>query len=581
RGGGTRRAVQAVTRATLPQLHALVSASLLQYDAVRDRYTVHELLRQYAAQKLVADPEDEAATYARHAAYFCAFLAERTEALKGAGQEAALRAIEAEVANLQAALAWAGTQGAVAQVDQALEGLGHFYQWRGRYQEGLATFAAAAEVLADADAADALDTRRVQAHALAWKVVFARLLGRRTQADDDLRRALAVLDDPALAGLDTRVERAFALLQLGDLGTDGRVTMEELQRHYAASLALYMELERSWEQSCALLRLGEIARFCGDHGVARRHLSACRAIRAVVGDRRGLAEALNYEAQVVAEIGATDEALDLARRSHAIYEELGDPAGHAFGLGRLGVIQSWAGLYPEAQRTLAASRVLYDDLGDQLMVALDDSRLAFATWAVGDLDAAWVLATKSIDHYRAVLGGDDPTALLAGGAIALTRGNLTEAARLLLASAKLYERLGLPGWVNWARSLLATTRWLLGCQAEARADLLAALRVATTVHDFLSLLHALLGLALIFAEEGAPERALELYALARQHPIIGNHQAFTTFFGQRLDAASTALPPEAAQAAQACGRERDLWATARELLTELEAAGWGAGAAEA
>jgi hypothetical protein len=63
--------------------------------------------------------------------------------------------------------------------------------------------------------------------------------------------------------------------------------------------------------------------------------------------------------------------------------------------------------------------------------------------------------------------------------------------------------------------------------------------------------------------------------------VIGNHQACTTFFGRRLDAASTALPPEAAQAAQARGRERDLWATARELLAELQAAGWGAGAAEA
>src|SRR5262249_1130986 len=67
RGGGTRRAVQAVTQATLPQLHAVVGASLLQYDAERDRYTIHELLRQYAAEKLAADPEDELATCARHA----------------------------------------------------------------------------------------------------------------------------------------------------------------------------------------------------------------------------------------------------------------------------------------------------------------------------------------------------------------------------------------------------------------------------------------------------------------------------------------------------------------------------------
>ena len=578
RGGGTRRAVQAVTRATLLQLHTLVGASLLQYDAERDRYTVHELLRQYAAEQLAADPQEEVATCARHAAYYCAFLAERTQALKGAGQEQALQEIEIEAANLHGALAWAGAHGAVALVDQALEGLGHFYQWRGRYQEGLATFAAAAEALADADAPS---TRRVQAHALVWKAAFARLLGQLPQADDDLRCALAMLDDPAMATLDTRAERAFALLQLGDLGTEGRVTVEELQRRYAASLALYMELERPWEQSCALLRLGVNARWRGDYDLARGQLRTCRAIREAAGDRRGLAEALNHESQAAVESGATDEALDLARRSQAIYEELGDPAGRAFGLGRLGVIQFWAGQCREAQRTLVASRALYDDLGDQLMAATDDNRLALATSAVGDLDAAWALAAKSIDRFRMVLGSDDPQALWIGGTIALMRGDLSEAVRLLQASAELSEQLGLLWQARWAHSLLATAHWLLGGQAEARADLLAVLRAATALHDVLSLLHALLGLALIFAEQGAPERGLELYALARQHPLIANNQAFTTFFGQRLDAASTALPPEAAQPAQKRGRARDLWATARELLAELEAAGWGVGVAQA
>jgi len=572
-GGGTRRAVQAVTGATLVQLHALVGASLLQYDAERDRYTVHELLRQYAAEQLAAERQDDLATRDRHAAYYCAFLAERTEALKGAGQEAALRTIEAEIANLHGALAWAGAHGAVALVDQALESLGYFYQWRGRYQEGLATFGAAAAALSGAGASDA---RRVQAHALAWKAVFVRLLGQWTQGDDDLRRALAVLDEAVLVGVDTRAERAFVLLQLGDLRDASPVNVEEIQPHYAASLALYVELERPWEQSCALLGLGVNARWRGDNDLARGHLRACRTIREAAGDRRGLAEVLNQESQAAVESGATDEALELAQRSHTICEELGDPAGLASGLGRLGVVQMWAGLYREAQRTLAASRALYEELGDELMVAYDNNRLANATMAVGDLEGASVLANRAIDRSRALLGGDEPQALLVGGIIALMRGDRTEAARLLQASSELLEQMGQLGPADWPRPWLATTHWLLGRRVEARADLLALLWATTTRHNFLSLLYTLLGIALIFAEEGAPERALELYALARRHPVIGNHQACTTFFGRRLDAASTALPPEAAQAAQARGRERDLWATARELLAELEAAGWDA-----
>jgi len=562
-----------VTGATLVQLHALLGASLLQYDAERDRYTIHELLRQYGAEKLVTDPEDEAATCERHAAFYCSFVAERTEALKGAGQQSALRAIETEAANLQVALAWASAHGAIALVNQALESLGYFYQWRGRYQEGLATFSAAAEALAFADAPD---TRRVHAHALIWHSVFARLLGRLTQSEASLQRCLAVLDEPTLSRVDTRAERAFALLQLGDLRDASYASLEETQRLWEQSLALYVGLERPWEQSCVLLRVGHTIRFRGDHDLARHYLSTCRAIREAVGDRRGLAEALNYEAQIAVDVVATDEALNLAQRSHAIYEELGDTAGRAAGMARLGLIQIWSGLYPEAQRTLAASRALYEDLGDPLMAAYNTNRLALATLGVGDLEGAWRLATQSIDRSRAVLGSDEPQALWIGGMVALMRGDLGTAARLIEASVELSERMGALRQARSERSWLALTHWLQGRLVEAQAELFAVLRAATPAHDILSLLHTLLGLALIFAEQGALGRALELYALVRQHPAAANNQAYTTFFGQRLEAASTALPREAVQAAQARGRERDLWAAARDLLAEVEAAGWGA-----
>jgi hypothetical protein len=384
-----------------------------------------------------------------------------------------------------------------------------------------------------------------------------------------------VLNDPALAGVDIRAEQAFALLQQGDLRYASYANLEETQRLWEQSLTLYVEVERPWEQSYVLARLADIARFFGDVEAARRHLRACRAIREAAGDRRGLAEALNYEAQIAAEGGAMSEALDLARRSHAIYEELGDPSGRAFGLARLGLTQMWAGLYHEAQRSLAASRALYEDLGDQLEVAYNTNRLAYVIMGVGDLEEAWALATRSIDSFRAVLGSDEPQAIWTGGLIALMRGDLGTAVCLLQESAELSEQIGSFRHAGLARSWLALTRWLRGGGAEAQAELLAVLRSATPIHDILALHGALLGIVLIFADERAPERALELYALTRQHPAIGNNQAFTTFFGSRLDAACTALPPESAQTAQARGQAQDLWATAQELLAELEATGWG------
>jgi hypothetical protein len=45
------------------------------------------------------------------------------------------------------------------------------------------------------------------------------------------------------------------------------------------------------------------------------------------------------------------------------------------------------------------------------------------------------------------------------------------------------------------------------------------MKAALALHDVFSLLHALLGRALIFADEAAPERALELYALTQKHRL--------------------------------------------------------------
>ncbi|MDX1665478.1 MAG: BTAD domain-containing putative transcriptional regulator, partial [Candidatus Promineifilaceae bacterium] len=52
RGSFTREAAQAVTQTPLRLLARLVSKSLLDYDATTDRYSLHELVRQFGAEKL-------------------------------------------------------------------------------------------------------------------------------------------------------------------------------------------------------------------------------------------------------------------------------------------------------------------------------------------------------------------------------------------------------------------------------------------------------------------------------------------------------------------------------------------------
>ena len=75
RGGFDRRAAEVVTGASLYTLSDLVSKSFLSVSK-NGRYTIHELLRQYAAEKLAEDGSLVQETRASHGRYFFALLAE-------------------------------------------------------------------------------------------------------------------------------------------------------------------------------------------------------------------------------------------------------------------------------------------------------------------------------------------------------------------------------------------------------------------------------------------------------------------------------------------------------------------------
>jgi hypothetical protein len=75
--------------------------------------------------------------------------------------------------------------------------------------------------------------------------------------------------------------------------------------------------------------------------------------------------------------------------------------------------------------------------------------------------------------------------------------------------------------------------------------------------------------ALLMAEQGQAERAVEIYALASRYPYVANSRWYEDLVGQRIAAVAATLPPEVVAAAQERGRARDLWTTVEELAVEL------------
>ncbi|MFN2202997.1 MAG: ATP-binding protein, partial [Caldilineaceae bacterium] len=105
RGGFRRKQAEAVARATLPLLANLVDRSLLRWEA-DGRYTMHELVRHFASEKLAESPDAESQALTRHADAFAAFLDQRREAVYGLRHYEVLEEIRPELANVRAALQW-------------------------------------------------------------------------------------------------------------------------------------------------------------------------------------------------------------------------------------------------------------------------------------------------------------------------------------------------------------------------------------------------------------------------------------------------------------------------------------------
>jgi len=572
RGGGTRGAVQAVIGATLPQLHALVGASLLYYDTRRDRYTVHELLRQYAAEKLAADTADEATARDRHAAYYCGLLHELKADLQGGRQREALAAIEADGENARAAWEWAAQRQNVALLDQASESLGHFYEWQGRAEEGVAAFGAVAVALAGSPA---LDARRVRAKLLAWQSACTRILGDQASADALLAQSQDLLDGADLAEVDTRAERAFVLLQVGLLagGRDYQVSRAAYER----SRALFKEIGDQWGEAAALSGLGDVFYSFGDYDLAQHWLEQSLALRRALDDRLGIVETLTILSITARYLGHVAESERLARESYDLALGTGNRLAIARATSNLGMAVNWSAKNDaEANRLLQEAVTIYTDLGDRDGLQVASLRLGIAQKDLGRYaDARATLE----EHQRMAHTLGMPLEAGAGltilACVALAEGGYTEAQRLIGQAISGLTTIG----ERWHRS---NAHWI-GALAErgvgnwqgAWGHTVAALRLGLEIRAWKAVVHTLRAAALLLADDAERERAVELYALAERE--VPRDDAWSmAVYGRELAAVAAALPAEAAAAAQARGQARDLWATARALLTELESAGWGA-----
>jgi DNA-binding SARP family transcriptional activator/predicted ATPase len=574
RGGCTRHAAQEVTGASLRELRAVVNWSLLE-PTPTGRYEIHELLRQYAEEQLDRSPSGSAAARDRHAAYYLAALERWATDLCGARQLAAVGEIEADIGNVRAAWNWAVEQGQVAWPARALEGLCLFYEWRGHYQEGEAACRVAVDCLgASVEHLPPGPAFRgglpALAHALAWQGSFAFTLGQNEVADRCFERSLAILDDGRLGEQHAQRESAFTLLRLSThVAFAGDI--ERAKRLAARSLALYRACGDRWGMVKVLIRQGVVAWRFGHYDEAKDAFEEGLALSRALGDRRGIAWSLTGLGACAGLLGQLEEEERLAREGLALAQQVGD-GDLVVGAGFLvGVALHDQGRFEQGQAVLRQRLAGCRDHDDRRSEITTLVALAKGARHLGSYGNARAWARAALDLAQQLGQRSDVGCACAELArLALVEGAYEEAEALLTRSVASFQQAGRPHVMMRALATLPYVARGLGQPVQARQHLGAALRFAFETARPSMVSRLLPAAALLLIDEGRAERAVELYALASRSPDLARSRWYEDVAGTQVAAAGAALAPEVLACAQARGRARDLWDTARELSTKLE-----------
>jgi tetratricopeptide (TPR) repeat protein len=562
RGHFSRQAAQTVTGASLHELMALVNKSLLRLTAT-GRYLVHELLRQYAAEKLDQSVDGGKAARNQHSAYYVAMLQQFEEDLKGPRQQTELAKIEVEGENIGAAWNWALSQQQVKWLSQAMDGLGYFYNWRGRYQEGEAAFRMA---VIELERSASIEPGHVQAKLATWQAVFSYQLGWVEIADQLLQESLTILDDLDPTNQDARATRAFTLLQMGEISRE--IDRQAARRLYQQSLALYQTLNDSWGTANTLASLGWLIQHFGAYDEAKQLYAESLTLRQLLEDRWGIANSLISLGSITLYQGHPEEAQKLVHQSITLHRDLDDRSGIAYSLSKLGETLIWLGRYGEAHAPLAESKLIYDNLALRDRAAFSVAILAHALIHLGEYEAAYDRAKVALTDFQK-LGSRRGMgyALLMMGWAYLCVGQTAEAQQFLQESLTIYQEIGQRDELAQALALSGYAAYRLDDPSQAQHYLIEGLSTASQIRAFMPMMLALPAMSLLFIDQDRHEQAIELYALASRYPFVANSQWFEDMAGQQVTAIN--LPLQIVSSAQERGKAGQLEAMVAELLGNL------------
>jgi predicted ATPase/DNA-binding SARP family transcriptional activator len=388
RGGFDAKTAAQVADATPAQLSALLDKSLLRRDAF-GRFEWHEVLRQFAAGKLAADPASADAVHCKHAGFFTNFLAGRREDLDGPRQAQANDEIAAAFDNIRVAWNWLATAGEYADIERCADSLYQFCNDRSRFHEGLDLFDCALVKLPVQSAGS-----RVEG------ILLARL-GALCERVSDFERGRAALEKSRalLERSGDGLELAFCLRVLSGLAAQGGDNPASLQLAQDC-LELYRGHGQTQGETRAMYMVGKALYHLGRIPEARQVLETSLMLERERMNLHARIAPLNILADICCHAGDLARARKLFEEALALSRELGDEYRTAMLLNNLGTVDHMLERYESAAAMYQQSREICRTIGDRVGEALALSNIGETIGARGDYAKACQATRQALQIGR-------------------------------------------------------------------------------------------------------------------------------------------------------------------------------------
>ncbi len=537
RGDFSRDAAHAVGDCAAETLERLANKNLLR-RATTERYHFHELIRQFAAEKLAGRPDLALYARDRHCTWYLDELAALAPALHGAGQRHALAAVAADLDNIRAAWSHAVLAAECIRLAPVIDALGTVHELTGHYAAGEVLFGAALAALANGSTPDAPDRAaklRTEAFLLAWHSGFCRLLDRQDEAQRDLARAAELLDYLAACGEDVATEAAFCDFQRARLFVHARPQEAFIQ--FRRNLDRWRALGDRWYESRALAALGELCMWTDRYADAQHFEEQALTLRRALDDKRGIAQSLATLAFLANYRGEYEHAQRLVQESQALLAALGERAAIARNLNDTGKLLIWAGRYRAARVNLEESARLFAELGNRERLANSRVYLAGALLHLGEYEASYAEAQDGLALHRH-LGkwAQLETALFFHAWASCAVGRCAEAMAMCEEALAVLHDKDAMAPRGWTMSILALATYCHGNKTRAWQWAQQAFALAQQYDTVLPLLLGMTVYARAALDSGDDVAAALAFGALEAHPPIRDSRWWSDFAGDEIAA---------------------------------------------